>query len=333
MNLNETIWSDFKISDIFPKIEYGKNSYAIDLEDGHDCIYVGAKKDENGFMKWCKKDESLISKGNCIVFIVDGKGSVGYCNYMDRDFIATANLKLGYCKELNKYTGLFIATIASKERFRYSFGRKWKKFVKDTIIRLPATKNKEGKYIPDWQFMEDFIKTLHYKPITTKNIKEKISLLTTDWKDFLLNDYFEIFAGIYHYPDEYEEGTTPYYSASNSNNGISCYIDLLPEFKGNCIVTGKIGCTAFYAPKDFCATSDVNIFKPKFKMSQAVGLFIVTIINFGENYKWAYGRQCRIGNSKEIVVKLPAVLNKNKYEPDWDFMENYIKSLPYGDRI
>lgn len=46
MNLNDHNWTDFKISDIFPKIEYGKNSYAIDLEDGHDCIYVGAKKDE-----------------------------------------------------------------------------------------------------------------------------------------------------------------------------------------------------------------------------------------------------------------------------------------------
>ena len=61
MNLNDHNWTDFKISDIFPKIEYGKNSYAIDLEDGHDCIYVGAKKDENGFMKWCKRDDSLLS--------------------------------------------------------------------------------------------------------------------------------------------------------------------------------------------------------------------------------------------------------------------------------
>ena len=29
------------------------------------------------------------------------------------------------------------------------------------------------------------------------------------------------------------------------------------------------------------------------------------------------------------IVKLPTKQGK----PDWEFMENYIKSLPYGDRI
>ena len=29
-------------------------------------------------------------------------------------------------------------------------------------------------------------------------------------------------------------------------------------------------------------------------------------------------------------VKLPSDANG---EPDWQFMENYIKALPYGDRI
>ena len=149
-------------------------------------------------------------------------------------------------------------------------------------------------------------------------------LNTQSWKEFKLSDYFNIVPGIYHYSDEYEEGDTPYYSASNDNNGIGSYINIAPEFKGNCIVTGKIGCTAFYAPDPFCATSDVNIFQPKFEMTRHVGLFIVNVINYSENYKWAYGRQCRVGNSKKLVISLPA----DKFgKPDWQFMENYIKSL------
>ena len=179
--------------------------------------------------------------------------------------------------------------------------------------------------------MEDYMKTLHHKPLTTGNANATISSLNChNWKDFLLFDYFDILPGKYHYPDEYDEGTTPYYSASNENNGIGQYIDLQPDFEGNCIVTGKIGCTAFYVPEDFCATSDVNIFKPKFDMTNYVGLFIATVINFNENYKWAYGRQCRVGNSKKITIKLPVDTNGN---PDWQFMEDYIKSLPYGDRL
>ena len=157
-----------------------------------------------------------------------------------------------------------------------------------------------------------------------------MNLNTNNWNEFKLSDLFNIVAGKYHYPEEYENGKTPYVSASNSNNGVAQLISLPPDFKGNCIVTGKVGCTAFYQPDNFCATSDVNILIPKYyNFNKYIGLFIVSIINKSENYKWSYGRQCRVGDSINIVIKLP---EKNG-QPDWEFMENYIKSLPYGDRI
>ena len=151
-----------------------------------------------------------------------------------------------------------------------------------------------------------------------------MNLNTENWKEFLLADYFDIVAGKYHYPSEYDIGDTPYISASNENNGVAQKIDLVADFRGNCIVTGKVGCTAFYQPNDFCATSDVNVFYPKFELNEKIGLFIVTVINFNENYKWGYGRQCRVGDSKEIVIKLPSTVDNT---PDWEFMEEYIKSL------
>lgn len=169
-----------------------------------------------------------------------------------------------------------------------------------------------------------------------------MNLDTSKWKWFNLNNLFEIKAGNYHYPEEYDVGETAYVSASNENNGISARINLAPEFKGNCIITGKVGCTAFYQNEDFCATSDINIFTPKFKnFNYLIGLFIKTVINYSENYKWSYGRQCRINNCKKINIKLPILYNKDgteyidktyKYSkdgfvPDWQFMENYIKSL------
>lgn len=170
-----------------------------------------------------------------------------------------------------------------------------------------------------------------------------MKLNTKEWKEFKLSNFFSISAGNYHYASEYELGITPYYSATNENNGIAQYINLPAEFKRNCIITGKVGCTAFYVPHDFCATSDVNIFTPNFSMSKYVGLFIVTVLNFSENYKWAYGRQCRVGNSNNIVIKLPICHQtdgsplidlKHKYSqegyiPNFEFMENYIKSLHY----
>ncbi len=172
-----------------------------------------------------------------------------------------------------------------------------------------------------------------------------MNLNTKEWKEFQIRLLFNIHAGKYHYKNEYSAGNTPYVSASNVNNAISGYINLEPDFKGNCIVAGKVGCTAFYQKNDFCATSDVNIFVPKFKLNQYMGLFIVSVLNKSENYKWRYGRQCRVGDSRNIIIKLPVCYEMDKYGnkipkqddkciysdegyiPDFAFMENYIKSL------
>jgi len=167
-----------------------------------------------------------------------------------------------------------------------------------------------------------------------------MNLSVINCKEFCIDDLFNVEAGKYHYPEEYDDGCTPYVSASNINNGIAQKIDLPPDFAGNCITTGKVGCTAFYQPVDFCATSDVNILTPKnFVMNEKIGLFITSVINASENYKWNYGRQCRVGDSKEIVIKLPIKIEHNEpvlddgkfssqgYIPDFDFMENYVESL------
>ncbi len=126
-------------------------------------------------MKHTKKDKDLISKGNCIVFICNGEGSVGFANYMKDDFIGTSDIVTGYNPNLNSKNGIFIATIASQERPRYSFGRKWKTTLKQTVIKLPTPKDENAEYvidkvkkysdngyIPDWKYMEDYIDFLPY---------------------------------------------------------------------------------------------------------------------------------------------------------------------------
>ncbi len=170
---------------------------------------------------------------------------------------------------------------------------------------------------------------------------------TSCWEEFSMNKLFDICAGKYHSAEEYESGTTPYISASAENNGIAQRINLKPEFKGNVIITGKIGCTAFYQVEDFCATSDVNVFRAKnFEMDSGIGLFITSVLNFSENYKWSYGRQCRVGSSKKIYIKLPVKLDNNSnpkiddkqiysekgYIPDFQYMKDFIKYLENKER-
>ena len=150
-------WGEFRIEELFDRFEVGETLACL-LECGEDCLYLGAKKDDNCVMQRCARNPNLVHQGNCIVFICDGQGSVGYANYVDREFMATPNLVMGYSDKLNPWTGLFLVTILDRERPKYSFGRKWKTHLRDTVIRLPQTSTGN----PDWAEMERMIKKLPY---------------------------------------------------------------------------------------------------------------------------------------------------------------------------
>lgn len=158
-SLSNRKWRSFLIKDLF-KLERGKCGSAEKLlEKGGEINYIGAKKDNNGSMYKVVRNEKFVTKGNCIVFIGDGQGSVGYTTYQPDDFIGSTTLSVGRNKNLDKYSGLFIVTLLDRERFKYSFGRKWNgEKLKNTKIKLPVDKNGS----PDWKFMEDYIKSLPY---------------------------------------------------------------------------------------------------------------------------------------------------------------------------
>lgn len=328
--IDTTSWKKFRISDLF-RLENGKNKSHADLPDGTGYFYVGAKKDENGVMFECGYDDSLISKGNSIVFICNGQGSVGYSNYMDRDFIATADVVVGYNDHLNKYIGLFLVTVIDLERPKYSFGRKWKTHLAETEIKLPI--NQKGE--PDWQFMEDFIKE-KYKKVEKKTITKiktkPNSLDVSDWTDFKISDLFNVKGTKTTKLDDLELaglGMYPYVTTQAGNNGVAGYYSLFTE-EGN-VITADSAVIGFcsYQEKPFSASDHVEKLIPKFKMNKFNALFIVTMLN-KENYRYSYGRKFNQTKIKDTIIKLPVDSQGN---PDWQFMENYIKSLPYSDLI
>lgn len=151
---------------------------------------------------------------------------------------------------------------------------------------------------------------------------------TSNWKEFNLIDFFDMKAGKYYYSDEYNAGDTPYVSSSDTNNGIQQFIDIEPLFPGNCLTIGKVGCTTYYQPDPFCATCDVTVLIPRFKMNANIGLFIATLLNLEKN-KWSYGRQIRLGDCKELVVNFPV---KNDNTPDWEYMDEYIENIQSRER-
>ena len=58
---------------------------------------------------------------------------------------------------------LFVLSLLPIEKYRWGFGRKWdREMMLESTIKLPITKDNT----PDWQFMENYIKSLSY----SKNI-------------------------------------------------------------------------------------------------------------------------------------------------------------------
>lgn len=96
----------------------------------------------------------------------------------------------------------------------------------------------------------------------------------------------------------------------------------------NCITIDMFG-YCVYRGYEFCCDDNIIVLKPKMDISKYSLIFVVTVIN-QDLYKCAYGRQYRIKTLKKHKIKLPADSNGN---PDWQFMEDYIKSLPYSANL
>jgi hypothetical protein len=57
------------------------------------------------------------------------------------------------------------------------------------------------------------------------------------------------------------------------------------------------------------------------------GLFLTAVLNLSIKLKYSYGRGATKEKLSLLDIKLPI---NSKNQPDWEFMEDYIKSLPYS---
>ena len=147
-------WGKFLLADLFD-VKKGSRLTKEDQTNGFT-PYVGAIDSNNGVSNHI--GQKAMHEGGTISLSYNG--SVGEAFYQPEPFWATDDVNVLDPKQgtiLNTWTGLFICTILRREKYRYSYGRKWVlDAMKDTLIRLPQTSS--GK--PDWAAMERMIKVL-----------------------------------------------------------------------------------------------------------------------------------------------------------------------------
>lgn len=171
-----------------------------------------------------------------------------------------------------------------------------------------------------------------------------MELKVSEWKEFRLDRLFAIKGStttkLEDLEDKYGVGKYNYVTTSASNNGVDGHYNYFTEH-GNVIVV-ESACMGFatYQATDFSASDHVEILHPKFDLSFGIAMFFVTLLN-GENFKFSYGRKCNQVKIRNMVLRLPVqrdaagqpVIDPSRkysddgYVPDWDFMEQYMKSL------
>lgn len=346
MRLNIEIWQPFVLSRLFD-IKKGKRLTSEDQTEGH-YIYIGAIDSNNGVAAHIGQEP--IHEGNTISLSYNG--SVGEAFYQAEAFWATDDVNVLYprFKGFNRDIGLFISTVLRLEKIRFSYGRKWTlENMQNTVIKLPVLIDSsvsyiiddshlfsdEG-YIPDWQFMEDYIKSLHYKPISTQNERNDSTVSVNGWKEFKVGDFFDIrptkaIDGLT--ADDCTQTGVPLVVNSAENNGIAGFCDREATEDGNIITFSDTteGNTFFYQPGPFIGFAHVQGMYPKTReWSSYELLYFLTVLMFDSKDRFSYGRKMRRDIISETKIKLPQTSNGT---PDWQYMEDYIKSLPYGDRI
>ncbi len=349
MNLDFSTWEEFSFDEIFEIRKGFYNKKPEHLEEGY-IRFLGATEKNNGVTEYYTLDEiknssktgdnknaplsEKIFPPNALC--ITNNGSVGNAYFQEKEFTCSHDVNPLYRLdgEFNKYTALFVATVIQHDKYRWAYGRKWRpaRMVKSKL-KLPS---KNGK--PDWQFMEDYIKSLNCKNLTTKNNSSKLNLNDRKWKEFVLGNLLDnIYKAKAHIKNEMEifyrrdESYLPFISRTEENNGCDGYVinkDLEGIEEGNAIIIGDTTSTVFYQ-KDAFITGDHIIVCRADWINPYTALFIKTILE-KERYRYNYGRAFKLELVKKANILLP--VNDNN-EPDWQFMEDYIKQLPYADNL
>lgn len=117
----------------------------------------------------------------------------------------------------------------------------------------------------------------------------------------------------------------PFITTQATNNGIRDWFDIYTDEKNVLIVDSAVTGFCSYQPLNFTASDHVEKLVPKFDLNVFRALFLTSIIN-KEQYRYSYGRKFNQDRIKETIIKLPF----KDEEVDWEWIENYIKGLPYS---
>jgi hypothetical protein len=333
-------WKPYIIKDLFDSVTGDFDIQKKHIEENGNLV-VSSGVSNNGIIGKTTYQSRIFDENTITVDMFGNSFFRGYKYKMvTHGRVFSLKLKQENHRNHNIYLSVILNNILP-HLYGYNNMCSWNKIEKD-VIYLPSKLNTEKNiFEPDWAYMENFIFYLENKLNTNeinkqiKNIRaiEKIIIDINKWKEYKLNELFNIKGSKTTPKKELEKkgkGKYPYITTTAFNQGVSGYYDFFTE-KGNILTfdSAVLG-TCFYQEKDFSASDHVELGIPYYKgFNKKIGLFLQMVINKKNKGVYHYGHKANQQRIKDTVIKLPSKLNieNNTYEPDWQYMEDYISDL------
>lgn len=339
--MNEVNWRVFEVEKIF-EIVTGALLNSSDLKEGN-IPRITATSLNNGISTFTKEIAHKNFRTYKNFISVSFLGDVFYQPETVSLDMKIHGLKIKN-RNLNKELALYLIPLIKKFSKKYNYGNQLSTSVLARQKLLLPTKL-DGT--PNWEYMERYIlyqknesvdnvlKFLNLELTEASNFKS-VNLKNVNWKEFKVNEIFKINRVTGGKNDEYKKGVIPYVTTSGINNGVTDYIDSVDDIsKSKTLTINPIGSSVFYHDYNYVgrggAGSSINTLelKKNIKINQYIGMFISVALSKNSKVKASYGVQLNGSRLKNMKFLLPA----NNNQPDYEFMENYIKGIKYNSII
>ena len=322
-------WKEFYLSEIFD-IFNSKAYHKSNLKEIKKGIpYVSRTNKNNGLECVVENTNFYLNPKNTICFGAEN------ATFFYQPYRYITGNKMYYISNanFNKYSCLFLVIVLNKciQNSGYGYGKGLTGTrLKNVKILLPV--NIKGE--PDYEFMGEYIKEKEtklkeqYKEYIKSQISPKAITLNSpqEWKEFTIKDLFkDIQRGKRLVKEQQIDGEIPYISSKSVNNGIDNFIgnsQNIRKFR-NCISlanSGSVG-TCFYHPYEFIASDHITHLKNNY--SKYTYLYMANALKKqAQNYN--FNREINDIRIIQQKILLPVTPDG---QPDYEYMENYIKSI------
>lgn len=152
-----------------------------------------------------------------------------------------------------------------------------------------------------------------------------MKLTDREWKEFRIEDIFDISGTITTHPSKLRKGgLIPRITCAATNNGLDGFYDNPPTERGHVLTvdSATVGFVA-YQENDFIATDHVEkLILKNGELNRYIALFIKMCIDNSKEGKFGYGYKFAQRRIKRQSFMLPVTANQ---QPDYQFMEDYMR--------